>query len=67
MEISMKKYRTSPDLKVEFLGFREKFTILRKVIVNTLKIELSSGNNGIPAHVFSNNLAKVAGSLTKLV
>ena len=54
----MTKYRTSPDLKVEFLGFREKFTILRKVIVNTLKIELGPGNIGAAALDFSNNLAK---------
>ena len=63
----MKKYRTSPDLKVEFLGFREKFTILRKVIVNTLKIERSSGNIGATAGVFSNNLAKDLNGLNKLV
>jgi N-acetylmuramoyl-L-alanine amidase len=45
----MKKYRTSPDLKVEFLGFREKFTILRKVIANSLNIVIPVRNIGMTA------------------
>jgi N-acetylmuramoyl-L-alanine amidase len=44
----MDKYRTSPELMVESLGFREKFTILRKVIANTLNILIPVRNYGIP-------------------
>jgi N-acetylmuramoyl-L-alanine amidase len=44
----MDKYRTSPELMVESLGFREKFTILRKVIANTLNILMPVRNYGIP-------------------
>src|SRR5688572_1384724 len=44
----MDKYRTSPELMLESLGFREKFTILRKVIANTLNILLRVRNYGLP-------------------
>jgi N-acetylmuramoyl-L-alanine amidase len=43
----MKEYRTKPELKVRFLGFREKFTILRKVIANTLNILMPVRNIGL--------------------
>jgi N-acetylmuramoyl-L-alanine amidase len=46
---NMKEYRTSPELMVRFLGLREKFTILRKVIANTLNILMPVRNIGITA------------------
>ncbi len=43
----MRKCRTRPDLTEESLGFREKFTILRKVIANPLNIVRPVRNIGL--------------------
>ncbi len=47
--MKMKEYRTSPELIVISLRFREKFTTLRKVIANTLNIVMPVRNIGITA------------------
>lgn len=47
--ISNKEFRTSSDLMVRSLSFREKFTILCKVIANTLNIVKPARNIGVTA------------------
>lgn len=42
-----KEYRTRSDFKMSVLAFSEKFTTLRKVIANTLNIELPVRNIGL--------------------
>src|SRR5690349_13256001 len=45
--MNLKDCRTSPKFKMRPLAFSEKFTILRKVIANTLNIELPVRNIGV--------------------
>ena len=47
--MNMKLCRTSPELKIRSLGFSEKFTILHKVIANTLNIVRPVRNIGLTA------------------
>jgi N-acetylmuramoyl-L-alanine amidase len=47
--MKIKEYRTSPELMVRSLGFREKFTTLRKVIANSLNIVMPVRNIGLTA------------------
>jgi N-acetylmuramoyl-L-alanine amidase len=61
----MKEYRTSPELMVRSLGFREKFTILRKVIANTLNILMPVRNIGITALLLAITLLNSSSTLVK--
>jgi N-acetylmuramoyl-L-alanine amidase len=59
----MKECRTSPELMVRSLGFREKFTILRKVIANSLNIVMPVRNIGLTALLIAITLLNSSSTL----
>jgi N-acetylmuramoyl-L-alanine amidase len=61
----MKEVRTSPDLVGKSLNFREKFTILRKVIANTLNISMPVRNIGITALLVAITLLNSSSTLIR--
>jgi N-acetylmuramoyl-L-alanine amidase len=61
--VNMKECRTSPELMVRSLGFREKFTILRKVIANSLNIVMPVRNIGLTALLIAITLLNSSSTL----
>lgn len=61
----MRKYRTGPELMVRSLGFKEKFTILREVIANTLNILMPVRNIGFTALLLAITLLNSSSTLIK--
>jgi N-acetylmuramoyl-L-alanine amidase len=61
--MKMNKYRTNPELITSFLGFREKFTILRKGIANSLNIVKPVRNIGLTALLLAITLLNSSSTL----